>query len=134
MEQTDNAALPTAKESPAAKEFYSLEEVAELLGVNYQLIYKLVRAGDLPSARIGKVYRVMRVDLDGYLQRSKAHSGGTCSVCGNTYHSKLSLKNSCVECGEPICVDCWTRQNKHACPAHAGAAAVPAKDSETRNN
>ena len=31
------------------KEFLSLEETAELLGVDYQLVYKLVRSGALPA-------------------------------------------------------------------------------------
>jgi excisionase family DNA binding protein len=111
-----------------AKEFYSLEEVADLLGVNYQLIYKLVRSGQLPAARLGKVYRVSRRDLDAYLEQSKTHQGGgTCAACGRTYHSRLSLQQSCVECGEPICIDCWGRQKIRACPAHAGGASGAVK-------
>lgn len=106
------------------KEFYSLEEVAELLGVNYQLIYKLVRTGEIPAARLGKVYRVMRCDLDAYLHQSKSHAGGVCAVCGTVYHSRLSLKNSCIDCGGPICMDCWSRKKIHTCPAHAGGEAV----------
>ena len=118
MEEPANAPLS------GAKEFFSLEEVAELLGVNYQLIYKLVRTGELPAARLGgKVYRVSRRDLDDYLHQSKAHSGGVCAVCGNSYHSRLSLKNSCIECGEAICVDCWSHKKIHACPAHSGGTA-----------
>ena len=39
------------------KEYLSLEEVPESLGVTYQLIYRLVRTGDLPAARLGKLYR-----------------------------------------------------------------------------
>lgn len=118
MQDTQKAA------SGGEKEFYSLEEVAELLGVNYQLIYKLVRSGELPSARIGKVYRVMRGDLSAYVEQSKGHSGGgTCSVCGNRYHSRLALKHECSECGEPICVDCWIRKQTRHCPAHSGKSA-----------
>lgn len=113
MQPTENEAVSRPKE------FYSLEEVAELLGVNYQLIYKLVRSGQLPAARIGKVYRVTRKDLDAYIEQSKRHAGGgTCAVCGTTYHSRLSLKHACVECGEPICLDCWSRKKVHTCPAH----------------
>lgn len=128
MQPTENAA------SGAAKEFYSLEEVADLLGVNYQLIYKLVRAGQLPSARIGKVYRVTRPDLDAFIQQSKSHGGGICAVCRTTYHSKLSLKNACVECGEPICVDCWSRKQVHSCLAHGGGAGSKLEKPETKNN
>ena len=100
------------------KEFMSLEEVADLLGVNYQLIYKLVRSGELAAARIGKVYRVRRHDLDAYLETTKGTSGGTCSVCGKTYQSRLSLKEQCVECSAPICVDCWTRKKIRHCREH----------------
>jgi excisionase family DNA binding protein len=129
MQETANEAMG------GAKEFYSLEEVADLLGVNYQLIYKLVRSGQLPAARIGKVYRVTRRDLDAYVEQSKGHAGGgTCAACGQTYHSRLSLKNNCVECGEPICVDCWGRKKIHTCPAHTGGAAATGKTQEDKNN
>ncbi|MEI6393912.1 MAG: helix-turn-helix domain-containing protein [Verrucomicrobiota bacterium] len=113
MEETENTG--TSRE----KEFYSLEEVADLLGVSYQLIYKLVRSGELAAARLGKVYRVSRRDLDHYLEQSKSHAGGgTCVVCAKVYTSRLSLKESCPECGEPICVDCWMRKKVRGCRAH----------------
>ena len=105
------------------KEFLSLEEVADLLGVTYQLIYRLVRGGELPAVRLGKLYRVSRRDLDAYLEKSKrAGEGGTCSVCGTVYRSRESLKNVCTEegCDAPICFDCWARCNVRKCPEHAG--------------
>ena len=118
-----------------AKEFHSLEEVADLLGVHYQLIYKVVRSGELPAARIGKVYRVSRRDLEAYLVRSKSHaSGGVCAACGKTYHSRLSLKHGCVECGESICVDCWGRKQIHSCSAHGGGTGTKSATQETQNN
>ena len=105
-------------------EYMSLEEVADMLGVTYQLIYRLVRSGELPAVRLGKLYRVSRVDLDGYLERSKgaSASGGVCSVCGTFYRTHDSLKNLCTEkdCGEPICFDCWTRLGVRKCKAHGG--------------
>lgn len=104
-------------------EYMSLEEVAEMLGVTYQLIYRLVRAGELPAIRLGKLYRVSRTDLDRYLDVNKnaAASGGVCSVCGVMYKTKDSLKNVCTAdgCNEPICFDCWTRLGVRACPKHA---------------
>ena len=101
------------------KEFMSLEEVADLLGVNYQLIYKLVRSGEIPSARVGKVYRVSRKDLDAYLDKSKsAVGGGTCAACGTTYSSRQSLSQECKECGAPICLDCWNRRRIRLCREH----------------
>ena len=36
-------------------EYMSLEDVAKMLGVTYQLIYRLVRSGELPAVRLGKL-------------------------------------------------------------------------------
>ncbi len=102
--------------------YMSLEEVADLLGVTYQLIYRLVRSGELPAVRLGKLYRVAKADLDKYLESSKSGAkGGTCSVCGTFYKSAGSLKNTCTHegCEEPICFDCWTRLGVRRCKKHA---------------
>lgn len=104
-------------------EYMSLEEVADLLGVTYQLIYRLVRSGELPAIRLGKLYRVSRSDLDSYLERSKrtSQSGGVCSVCGTFYKSQDSLSNICSadDCSEQICFDCWTRLGITKCNKHS---------------
>jgi excisionase family DNA binding protein len=103
------------------KEFLSVDEVARLLGVTYHLIYRLVREGEIPASRIGKVYRVRQADLDAYLERSKtdAPQGTDCAVCGKTYASRFSIKGQCEECEAPICTDCWTRKGVRRCPEHA---------------
>ena len=101
--------------------YMSLEEVADMLGVTYQLIYRLVRSGELPAVRLGKLYRVSKTDLDSYLAKSKrAASGGVCSVCGTFYRTQDSLKNFCTAdgCSEPICFDCWTRLGVRKCKKH----------------
>lgn len=104
------------------KEFLSLEEVADMLGVTYQLVYKLARTGTLPAIRLGKLYRVARKDLHEYLENNKTDSavGIKCSVCGEVYRSKFSMKHSCTEdgCEEPICNDCWTRGKVRFCAKH----------------
>ena len=102
--------------------YMSLEEVAEMLGVTYQLIYRLVRSGELPAVRLGKLYRVSTDDLNSYLERSKSGTtGGTCSVCGTFYKTRDSLKNVCTAegCEEPICFDCWTRLGVRRCAKHS---------------
>ena len=104
-------------------EYMSLEEVADMLGVTYQLIYRLVRSGELPAVRLGKLYRVSKADLNGYLERSKGASatGGVCSVCGTFYKSKKSLAQTCTAkgCEAPICFDCWNRLGIRKCTEHA---------------
>ncbi len=106
----------------SSEEYKSLEEVADMLGVTYQLIYRLVRSGELPAVRLGKLYRVSSRDLDAYLERSKGVAGGgTCSVCGTFYKSKKSLEQTCSAegCDAAICFDCWNRQGIRTCPAHS---------------
>jgi excisionase family DNA binding protein len=97
------------------KKFMTLEDVAEMLGVNYQLIYRLVRAGELPAIRLGRVYRVTQEDLNTYLQNQKTSGGATCEACGTSYKSKESVKQACEECGAPICFDCWQRTGVRIC-------------------
>ena len=107
------------------KEHLSLEEVADEMGVTYQLIYRLVRTGEMPAARLGKLYRVSRADLNAYLERSKqsAVEGGTCAACGTFYRSRGTLQQACTVCGAPVCFDCWARLGVRACKEHAGPKA-----------
>ncbi len=101
------------------KKFMTLEEVADLLGVTYNLIYRQVRSGELPASRIGRVYLVAAADLEAYLEQSKQNvAGGVCAACGKTYASKLSLTQECAECGAPICQDCWKRNDVRYCREH----------------
>ena len=68
--------------------FYSLEEVAEMLDVDYQLIYKQVKSGNMPSIRIGKLYRISTLQFQEYLNRQSTGIPATgtsehaCSLCG----------------------------------------------------
>ena len=104
------------------KPFMSIEEVADLLGVNYQLIYRLVRSGELRAARIGRVYRVAQADLDAYLEQAKSGPRPVeipCAACGRTYRSETSFAGACEECGGPICTDCWMRVGARRCSEHS---------------
>ena len=104
------------------KPFMSIEEVADMLGVNYQLIYRLVRSGELRAARIGRVYRVAQADLDAYLEQAKSGAGPTetpCAACERTYRSQTSFAGACEECGAPLCTDCWMRVGARRCREHS---------------
>lgn len=107
------------------KRFLSLEEIAEELSVDYQLVYRLVRSGELPSIKVGRIYRVEKDDFEGYLARKKTGGAFTCSCCGKTWESRLSIGGTCHEdgCSEPICIDCWNRLGKRGCRAHEKNAA-----------
>ncbi|TDC25441.1 DNA-binding protein [Micromonospora sp. 15K316] len=43
---------------------YSVEQVAELLGLHVRTVRGYIRTGRLRAARIGKQYRIARADLD----------------------------------------------------------------------
>lgn len=47
--------------------FLTVAEVAELLRVSNMTVYRLINAGDLPAARVGKSYRIAQRDVDRYL-------------------------------------------------------------------
>lgn len=104
--------------------FYSLEEVAELFGVNYQLIYKLVKSGELPSVRIGKMFRISAPQLKVYMGRQSQGapaSGVTehiCGRCGKKYFSALSISGNCKTCGVPLCKACIENDNVEYCEIH----------------
>lgn len=46
--------------------FYSAEEAAAVLGLQARTVRNYVRDGRLPGARIGKQYRISRVDLEAF--------------------------------------------------------------------
>ncbi len=99
-------------ESSNNRPYLSLEEIADLLGVNYQLIYRLVRSGDLSAMKLGRVYRVKREDLEAFLERQRTGGAGgfTCGACGKFFESMRSKRADCPDTGQPICFDCWERK------------------------
>ena len=104
--------------------FYSLEEVAELFGVNYQLVYKLVKSGELHSVRIGKMFRVSDNQLKEYMDRQSVGSPASgiqshvCSLCGKKYFSELSIAGKCKECDAPLCKMCIENDGAEYCEVH----------------
>ena len=104
--------------------FYSLEEVAEIFSVNYQLVYKLVKSGELPSVRIGKMFRISAPQLKEYMDRQSQGTPASgvvehiCSRCGKKYFSALSLSGKCKECNAPICKACVDNDKAEYCEIH----------------
>lgn len=104
--------------------FYSLEEVAELFGVNYQLIYKLVKTGAMPSVRIGKMFRVSEAQLKDYMDRQSSGTPASgeqtyiCSRCGKSYFSLLSITGKCKECEARLCKACIENDKAEYCEIH----------------
>jgi putative molybdopterin biosynthesis protein len=55
----------------AAEEFLTVEEVQELLKVGRTFAYSLVRSGELPSYRVGRLLRIRRTDVEHWLESSR---------------------------------------------------------------
>ncbi|SDQ88108.1 DNA binding domain-containing protein, excisionase family [Thermostaphylospora chromogena] len=57
------------EEGTMAREFYSVEQVAERLGLHVRTVRNYVRDGRLKATRIGRRYRIAREDLDAFIGR-----------------------------------------------------------------
>ncbi len=51
-----------------APEVMTPEDAAEYLRVHPQTVYRKLRAGEMPGAKIGDQWRIRRADLDEYLK------------------------------------------------------------------
>lgn len=55
--------------------YHSPEELAKRFKVSLSSIYKLVRSGEIPSIRLGKIYRIPDSDLQQYLRKQRFKPG-----------------------------------------------------------
>lgn len=61
------AALDPAPE--IRQEAFKTDEAAKILGIHPERLRQLVRAGEIPAARLGKSWRISRVALADYFRR-----------------------------------------------------------------
>lgn len=59
-----------------AVQVMTVDQVAAYLQLNRLTVYRYVRDGQIPAARIGKVYRIRREDVDAFLEARKWAGGG----------------------------------------------------------
>ncbi len=53
------------------KEFFTVREIAELLGVTVDTIQTYIRKKELPAYKVGKSYRIRRNDLEEFLRKRR---------------------------------------------------------------
>lgn len=53
---------------------FTLREVAALTGISERSLWTQINTGKLPSVRVGRCLRVLRKDLDAFLESSKPAS------------------------------------------------------------
>ncbi|WP_334142753.1 helix-turn-helix domain-containing protein [Rhabdothermincola sp.] len=62
--------------SPASRgRFLTVAEVAQMMRVSTMTVYRLIKAGDLASVRVGKSYRIREEDVDAYLAKRYTEAG-----------------------------------------------------------
>ncbi len=55
-----------------AGDVMTVDQVAAYLQLNRLTVYRYVREGKIPAARIGKLYRILRTDVDQFLEARRA--------------------------------------------------------------
>ena len=107
--------------------FLTLDEAAEIFGVEYKTVYRLVRSGQLPAGKIGRVYRLKRSDLDAFFESTKqkvaagesiALKGLRCCITGKRIVSELDIGGYTADTGEPICQAAWDEGNRTLAGGH----------------
>lgn len=53
------------------REILTVEQAAEYLQMHKGTVYRYIREGLLPAVRLGKVYRLLRRDVDAFLDAMK---------------------------------------------------------------
>lgn len=52
------------------QEFYTAEEVAEMLKVNIMTIYRYIKAGKIKAHKIGKNFRIEKTEFEAFLEKT----------------------------------------------------------------
>jgi putative molybdopterin biosynthesis protein len=69
MTLSDTQRKPT--NAAYAEELLTVEQVQELLKVGRTFAYSLIRSGELPSYRVGRLLRIRRRDVDQWLESKR---------------------------------------------------------------
>jgi excisionase family DNA binding protein len=59
----------TQEREGTERELLTVEQAAEYLQVHKVTVYKYIRLGWLPAAKLGKVYRIFRRDVEALLSK-----------------------------------------------------------------
>lgn len=73
----DSAFAPTRRGETEAesKDWYSPDELWRWLGLGRTKTYELLRSGEIPSYRIGRIRRIRREDIEAWLEQNKCQTG-----------------------------------------------------------
>ena len=53
------------------KQFYTAQELADILGYNIMTIYRYIKAGKLTAYKVGKEFRIDHSEFNKFLKKTK---------------------------------------------------------------
>jgi excisionase family DNA binding protein len=56
---------------PIDKQWLSVLEVAQYMGVSAHVVTSMLRSGEVPAVKFGREWRVARTDLESYLNEAR---------------------------------------------------------------
>jgi excisionase family DNA binding protein len=59
------------KQEQMAREFYSVREVSEILGLHYNTVWRLANTGKIPASKIGRYYFIPASFIEGLKEQKK---------------------------------------------------------------
>lgn len=62
-------------QNPSRARFLTVAEVAQIMRVSTMTVYRLIKAGELASVRVGKSYRIREDDVDAYIAKRYTEAG-----------------------------------------------------------
>ena len=57
------------------KEWFTTDELVRWLGLGRTKTYEMLRSGEIPSYKIGRIRRIRRQDIEAWLERNKFRPG-----------------------------------------------------------
>ncbi len=129
------------------KEFLTLQEVAEWLGVSSKTVSRLILNGKVPAMKVGGLYRIRLTDIEEYIERQRvlphaksktsSHNPNSYSTQDNAPDTSMTEGLSCgrcqrllrglaynagncqeASCDVPLCQLCWSNEYDRYCRKH----------------
>lgn len=74
-----------------SKEFYTIDKVAEILGMHHKTIRKFISEGQLKAVKVGKQWRISGHDLSVFMERDERLEAETHPLEGDQEISELDV-------------------------------------------
>ncbi|MCL6584469.1 MAG: helix-turn-helix domain-containing protein [bacterium] len=70
------------------QEFYTPQEIAQIIRIDINTIYEYIRMGKLPAAKFGNRYRISREDFEMFVKERRTAGEGRGDLVGQEEHLK----------------------------------------------